>query len=94
MKKGFVECPDCEHSVSPRLWHNNMHSWIFKVTTSHICPICGKTMYTTGEGGLEPLPKVILITFFVIAVLQLFIGFFYSFFTGIGFSDLYAKGGT
>jgi len=67
---GLVECPSCNKNVSPRLWHNHVHSWLFKSTTAHICPICGVTMYRTGKSGLTPIALIIIFIMFVVPMLQ------------------------
>lgn len=66
---GLVECPSCQKNVSPRLWHNNIHSLLLKSTTAHICPICGVTMYTSGKAGLEPL-AMFIVAFFILAAIE------------------------
>jgi ribosomal protein S27E len=85
MKTGLVKCPSCNKEVSPRLWHENISSNIYRRKTLHLCPLCGKTMYTSG-GGLTGFGMLIAFIF-VIPLLIAFIGkLISSIFEYIGFS--------
>ena len=90
MKNGLVECQFCQSNVSPRLWHNHIHSWLFKTTTAHICPICGKTMYRSGKPGLEPLPLFLISAWLFVTVIAFLISSISAFFHYVGLNQSFS----
>lgn len=81
MKNGKVKCHKCSNEVSPRLWHNDMNSFVFKRSNQHICPVCGITMYSTG-GGLTAI-GILVFGFFGLFLFGRIINGFYEI---LGFS--------
>lgn len=89
MSNGKVQCNACKNDVTPRLWHHNASSIIFKRKNEHICPICGVTMYTSG-GGITVLVWILAILLLAPMILQIVTLPFISFFQYFGFSRVYA----
>jgi len=84
MTNGHVLCRSCKNSVSPRLWHHN--NIFTNRSIEHICPICGKTMYTSG-GGLSIIAMLLISVFvgFMVGV-RMFGDVFVGFFEFFGFA--------
>lgn len=65
-----VECPKCQKSAIPKLWHYRPFLGRFRYAkTQHLCPFCGCCMYETG-GQITWFGRIVLV-FFVLPLLMI-----------------------
>jgi len=65
----YIECPNCQRAVIPRLWLTG-GDYVTYMTTQHLCPFCGVVMYETG-GGIKRVPLILTIVAIPLIVLAL-----------------------